>query len=719
MKKILLLLISFYCVAAMGQNLIAPITISLPANPPANTADWATAMPPVMINAQSKLRNGQVPGEVLESRILVTIKSSGSSICGAYTQQTAPRSNFSTVTKNWNGANVLSLLGKDCILSPGTYELCVQFYNLNPAAGNGVLGEACKTFTIADTKQQSYSPPQNVIPPDGRVFTKEEANQPITLRWTPVLPRPKADVNYKVRIIEVLPGQNKAAAVRTNTPVDVLQVKNQTQMSTKLSKRCNGCDYVWNVEASKTPAQGDIEMLGTSEATSFSIKTDVKNDSTTDTSPPAYSPPQNVTPADGKVFTKEEAKQPIAFRWTPVLPRPKEDVIYKIRVLEIKPGQSKAQTLKENQPIEQAEVKNATQTTFKLAQRSNGLGYVWNVEAVSTERTQQGGSPKSYGTSTATTFFLSQPECHLQFPQNLKDSFIVVCKGSDPATGYIKYNVCTWLYNKNDITANPLTVTNLTSIIAGNTISNVTPVFSFTIPAGGMMPVCFDITAPPAQTHIKVKAFSNFTGTGGDDCTSNPVSDSIPVAPCPCTYCKEDMIVFNGANQITDAGNILTLNNNISIPGIQVKQFKAELIGISYGPQNRNDQCWVCNKEDDQWGNFTGGTFSSPFPSMINGVFPSLPCCGGNSHHTIGWWGTATTINNYPLKLNISLPPASTLSCCPYNISVCVRYTFTDAECRSCSVVKCFSYVRQPQTHQDMGTDANVTELATPADIRN
>ncbi len=402
MKKLLFFILNFCFVAAMGQNLIAPITISLPANPPANTADWAIAMPPVMINAQTKMQNGQIPGLVIESKILVTIKSGGSIICGSYTPQTAPQSNFNSATKTWSGAAVLGLLGKDCILKPGSYELCVQFYALNPAQG-GLLGEQCKFFTIADTKQQTYSPPQNIVPVNGKVFTEQEANMPIMLRWTPVLPKPKADVNYKVRVIEILPGQNKTEALRNNAPIDIQEVKNQTQTNTKLSKRCNGCEYVWNVEASKKSAMGDIEMLGTSEATSFAVKPGDKN-------PEKFNPPVNQLPVDGKVFTEKEAAQPIVLRWTPVLPKPKADVIYKVKVWDIPIRQSRAQAIKNNKPIEILEVKNETQVTSKLSKRCNNCEYVWNVEA---SKKSTMGDIEMLGRSEATAFNVSSNETQL------------------------------------------------------------------------------------------------------------------------------------------------------------------------------------------------------------------------------------------------------------------------------------------------------------------
>jgi len=281
MKKILLLLISCYSMVALGQNLINPITITLPANPPANTADWATAMPPVMVVAQTKMQNGQINGTVIESRILVTIKSGGNKICGTYTQQTAPSSNFNTVTKTWTGAAFTQLLGQECILKPGSYELCVQFFSLNAAVGSRLLGEACKAFTVADKKQQTYSPPQNVQPADGKEFTKEEAKQPINFRWTPVLPKPKAKVKYTVRVWDIPIRANKNQVIKTQAPAIIKETEELTQLSIpasefKLGRRENS-SYAWNVQASKQTQMGDVEMLGTSEATSFRILVDESN----------------------------------------------------------------------------------------------------------------------------------------------------------------------------------------------------------------------------------------------------------------------------------------------------------------------------------------------------------------------------------------------------------------------------------------------------------
>lgn len=399
-KIFLMIFICTVSLLTMGQNMIRPITISVPPNPKANTADWATAMPPVMIMAQTKMENGNIPYQVSEGTMLVTIKSGGNTVCGIYTPQTAPASNFTSTTKTWKGSEVLNLLGKDCILKPGVYELCVQFFTRNPATGaQAVTGEACKSFTIEDAKEQTYSPPQNIMPIHDKVFTEPESNMPVSFRWAPVIPRPKDPVTYRLKVWQLMEGQNAAAAIRANQPIIIKDIDNNTQLVEKIVFPPFSRSYVWNVEAlSKDGQAGQEKSLGTSEATGFSNRGSI---------PVKYSPPVNQLPVDGKVFTKEEAAQPVNFRWTPVLPRPKEDMVYKVRVIEIKKGQSNAEALKGNKPIAELEVKNETQTFYKMPLRG-GFGYVWNVEA---SKKSAIGDIEMLGTSEPTAFSATDIDC--------------------------------------------------------------------------------------------------------------------------------------------------------------------------------------------------------------------------------------------------------------------------------------------------------------------
>src|SRR5665647_3289685 len=124
MKKMVTILL----MGAMGQLFaqtypITSINISLPSSPDANTANWGSGNSMLIITAATKMNYGRMDDGVIESKILVTIKKSGTKICGAYTNNSAPLAGFNTVTKVWSGYNAVSLLGQDCVLPSGDYAV--------------------------------------------------------------------------------------------------------------------------------------------------------------------------------------------------------------------------------------------------------------------------------------------------------------------------------------------------------------------------------------------------------------------------------------------------------------------------------------------------------------------------------------------------------------------------------------------------------------------
>ena len=251
--------------AGYAQYPITSINITMPANPPANTSDWATAMPPVMITAQAQMRNGQVPGDVQECKILVTIKQGGSKKYGTFTPDNAPSAGFTTAVKNWSGSNATTLLGNSATLPPGTYELCVQFFTYNTPA-KPLSNEVCKTFTIQGSKEESYTPPVNIIPADKKIFTENEIKAPITFRWTPLCCRPSNPPDYRLNVWQVGEGKNAAQVMQTEKPLISEMIKAQTQFTYRKGWDGKG-NYVWRVEA----IDGQGKVLGTSEATTFSV----------------------------------------------------------------------------------------------------------------------------------------------------------------------------------------------------------------------------------------------------------------------------------------------------------------------------------------------------------------------------------------------------------------------------------------------------------------
>ncbi|MBK8521433.1 MAG: hypothetical protein IPL54_11395 [Chitinophagaceae bacterium] len=449
-KYIILLAGCFFALAVSAQNLnlVSPITISMPNNPVANTDDWGKGAQLFVITAKKN-----TPNE-LQSWMLVTIKKGGSKVCGSNTLQTAPEVYFDIPLKTWVGANAVSLLGNGCILQPGDYELCVQFYLKDRRT---IIGENCKSFTIKETKPESYAPPQNILPAADKILTAQEVMQPLQFRWTPIVPKPKAKVKYTVRIWEIPISSSKSQVIKTQPPIVIKETIELTQLTIAPSEFKQGKSennaYAWNVEASKTSAMGDIEMLGTSEATEFSVRAG-------DADPVKYSPPVNQLPSNAKILTDKEAELPVQFKWTPVLPRPKEDIIYILRIFEVSAVQPKIGSQSggyksnvkrsDGSSYKVIEVKNETETTVQLSKNIKGL--YWEVEAISTQK-QQGEKPQNFGKSEATSVFIktqsftlltATPGTFGEYPCNTQTTFgsSLIC-GQGYPSAYVNYSVYT------------------------------------------------------------------------------------------------------------------------------------------------------------------------------------------------------------------------------------------------------------------------------------
>jgi hypothetical protein len=391
MKYIFIFLCSLSSICATAQNLISPITINLPANPPANTADWATMVPPVMILAQTKLVNGQLNGMVQESKIMVAIMDGNNKICGTVTQQNAPSSNFNGVSKNWTGAAVLGLIGQDCVLKPGSYQLCVRFTGSNMATSNVILGEACKPFTIPEKKQaESFSPPTNISPANEKKFTEAEIKTPISFRWTPLVPKPKEPVTYRLKVWQLMQGQTGVQAMRSNSPLVEKDVTNLTQavvanLYTGPCKPPYLCDFIWNVQALDKEGKPVGSNNGMSEGTSFNVAV----------APPPSGLRTNTTlkkfmafsPITDTIIEEPDNRKSIRFKWTSVTPKPDNKVEYNLKIWEIKDGQTPEQARLSNtlllwkRVIDDTTIKVTTNLLNLSSSKAAQVNFVWLVDA--------------------------------------------------------------------------------------------------------------------------------------------------------------------------------------------------------------------------------------------------------------------------------------------------------------------------------------------------
>ena len=257
------------------DNLVTGITINLPTSPDSNTANWGIGTSVFTVTANS---TPELIRRLKECRILVTIKKGDSKVCGSYTSTTAPVFYFgNTPVKVWSGNNAIALLGQDCVLSPGEYEICAQVFNNLPSAKSPAISrEVCKAFTIKAAENITYQPPQAISPADGTVFNEVDTKKPVTFRWTPVVPKPKEEVIYKIRIFEIRQGQTATSAVKSASSLMEKEVRSQTQFvlpSLNQLTIAKGSSYGWYVQAVGMKGNPIGGSNGTSNLNTFMIST--------------------------------------------------------------------------------------------------------------------------------------------------------------------------------------------------------------------------------------------------------------------------------------------------------------------------------------------------------------------------------------------------------------------------------------------------------------
>jgi hypothetical protein len=339
MRKLFTLLLLLVSIQLLAQSYpIYGISISLPANPDVSTLKWASGSSMLTISARAELIAGRVEDRVRDSRILVTIKKNGSKICGTYTGNSAPAANFSAANKIWNGSNAVLLIGQDCSLSPGDYEICVQFFGQGPAGNMALSEEKCKPFTIRGNNQESYQAPILLSPANGFELNENDALKPLTFRWSQI-PKPPSPVTYRLRIWQLIQGQNESQTIRNSEPFIIKDVKDVMQaVGIQLKQTGPGRDMIWNVQALNREGKPVGENNGTSEA--FTINITPVND------PPSVI--HLISPANKSTV---DLLKGYRFTWSHEKQHPGPPSIYRIRIVPINTGQTAQAAMIGNKPF--------------------------------------------------------------------------------------------------------------------------------------------------------------------------------------------------------------------------------------------------------------------------------------------------------------------------------------------------------------------------------
>ena len=133
-------------------------------------------------------------------------------------------------------------------------------------------------------------------------------------------------------------------------------------------------------------ANGQMKPISVERCSSTDFVIEATSNSTT-TANTSFTPPQNISPANQKVLSETEAKKPLTFRWTPCLPKPRFQVIYKLKVWQVEQGLNAVQAMKTAQPFIEEEVKDQTQFAYRkgwdgTVKGGSKISFVWDVEVI-------------------------------------------------------------------------------------------------------------------------------------------------------------------------------------------------------------------------------------------------------------------------------------------------------------------------------------------------
>jgi hypothetical protein len=119
-------------------------------------------------------------------------------------------------------------------------------------------------------------------PADGKLFNSSEGSKPVVFRWTAMVPKFKEAVTYRLKVWQLMQGQNSTEAMRSNQPIVTKEVVNITQaaISNLYTGPCRPpylCDFVWAVEVfnSEEIATGKTFAASGHYGFKFNAETDV------------------------------------------------------------------------------------------------------------------------------------------------------------------------------------------------------------------------------------------------------------------------------------------------------------------------------------------------------------------------------------------------------------------------------------------------------------
>ena len=403
-----------------------------------------------------------------------------------------------------------------------------------------------------------------------------------------------------------------------------------------------------------------------------------------------------------------DAKKPVTFRWTPVVPKPRGEVVYKLRIIEIRQGQTATAAAKTTNPLLEKEVINQYQLTGIFLSQipiADASQYGWYVQGTNREGIPFG---ENEGTSNINMLRVSESTC-----KHIATISSIECLGM--VEGFQAYEICvdytntalagcsncdillSHLNNYPGIDGGGVTIvsTNQTTTI----MSILQPVPEI-LHAGGQTTICFEAFTTGTNLQFMVHATCNdelLTLPEGDRNHENSIFDTLP-PPCLCTDCDSLDWTFNlNAIKISETQYDLTgsLGVNLDIYGIEF-----QVQSYSYTPTPLPCSNGItCLVESGMLllpqTTINGTSTIQVFNENISGSGST----NNNATKTVKLTSSSSSPLPNPVPVNLSIGLPGVLSglppdCCTIEYEVCIKVTvFYDEEtCKSCTYTECFSF---------------------------
>ncbi|GEP96184.1 hypothetical protein CCY01nite_24440 [Chitinophaga cymbidii] len=168
-----------------------------------------------------------------------------------------------------------------------------------------------------------------------------------------------------------------------------------------------------------------------------------------------------------------------------------------------------------------------------------------------------------------------------------------------------------------------------------------------------------------------------------------PCADTISLPCCICTYCDDpaNMNIVTGAQSFTlvNTGEA-AISQQFTVTPKNITKVTAQIVYI--GESNIDPACRDCAKDESAVYHFTGSNQAQwNGGGQINGA-PSPA-------KIIQW--DCNNQGDLALNMHIALPGLAQLDCCRRDIRICIRYTFTDKDCKTCERLVCYEGTQIPK----------------------